>query len=321
MSRRPTRLLSLAVFVLTVAGCGSGAAAPVAAPSSASGPSATAGEWRTEYWHDVAVDVPADWWYGGGLMPASDGSGPLACYPEPIVDPVGGRSRGSGSASGWVGRPIGLSDVCADPTAGGPPPEQPYLWFDAPLDPGTEQLGDGWTRETHEVNGSLVTVATDDDRLRDRILATATGGERCFADLDALADVGARVPTTGDGTTVCTYRQEGDRVWLTYAAPLASARAEEFVEAFAAAEPFRPMGRECDVIFADSDWAVLDIAGTTYVVRFRARGCPVVSDGRRAVELTPRLVEPWATGGIPAVVVGPTGGKGAMLESFIGVQG
>ena len=42
--------------------------------------------------------------------------------------------------------------------------------------------------------------------------------------------------------------------------------------------------------------------------------------GNRLV-LSPELVEPWATGGIPAVVYGPTGGKGAMIDSFIGPQG
>ena len=24
--------------------------------------------WRTEYWRDVQVEVPADWWYGGGAL-------------------------------------------------------------------------------------------------------------------------------------------------------------------------------------------------------------------------------------------------------------
>ena len=32
-------------------------------------------------------------------------------------------------------------------------------------------------------------------------------------------------------------------------------------------------------------------------------------------------VEPWANNGIPAVVYGPTGGKGAMIDSFIGQLG
>ena len=51
-------------------------------------------------------------------------------------------------------------------------------------------------------------------------------------------------------------------------------------------------------------------------------GCPSVElgPGQRAA-LTPALVEPWAVGGVPTVLVGPVGGKGAMLDSFIGMQG
>ena len=44
-------------------------------------------------------------------------------------------------------------------------------------------------------------------------------------------------------------------------------------------------------------------------------------DGFRLVELTPALVEPWAVGGVPAVLYGPSGGEGAMVDSFIGPQG
>jgi hypothetical protein len=56
-------------------------------------------------------------------------------------------------------------------------------------------------------------------------------------------------------------------------------------------------------------------------------GCPGIDvdgtslDGSQLVELTPELVEPWAVGGIPAVLYGPTGGKGAMIDSFIGPRG
>ena len=42
---------------------------------------------------------------------------------------------------------------------------------------------------------------------------------------------------------------------------------------------------------------------------------------RDLVRLTPDMARPWAVDGIPAVVYGPTGGKGAMIESFIGPLG
>jgi hypothetical protein len=41
--------------------------------------------------------------------------------------------------------------------------------------------------------------------------------------------------------------------------------------------------------------------------------------GRRAVRAS--LAASWAVDGIPAVVHGPTGGKGAMIDSFIGPLG
>jgi hypothetical protein len=62
-----------------------------------------------------------------------------------------------------------------------------------------------------------------------------------------------------------------------------------------------------------------------HVVHF---GCPgidtdagSVTEGSATVGLTPKLVRPWAVEGISAVLYGPTGGRGAVLDSFIGPQG
>ena len=73
-------------------------------------------------------------------------------------------------------------------------PEQPYLWFDAPVDIGTVDLAGGWTQQTVAVNGSRITVATDDDASRRQILASATGGETCFSELEHLDDPAAAPP-------------------------------------------------------------------------------------------------------------------------------
>lgn len=310
---------AVAVGLVAVLAPGAPAPSPQPTPPRAGG-AALPSDWRTEHWHDVAVDVPADWWYGGG--PLAQGGETLACAPEPIVSPEGDRREGRGDhAPGWVGRPLYLTDMCR--TVEDRPPTRPYLWFDAPVDTGTVELGGGWTQQTVDVNGSRITVATDDDALRQRILGSATGGETCFADLDRLAGPDPRVPSAGgDEPTVCAYRQEGDRVRLTYADTMRAGEAAAFERAFAAAaEAHRPVGRTCDVGADDFEWVVLDIGGTTYLTRFRGLGCPVVTDGTRTAELTPDLVEPWATGGIPAVVVGPTGGKGAMVDAFIGPMG
>ena len=276
-------------------------------------------EWRTEYWHDVAVDVPADWWYGGG--PMADGDQALACYPEPIVSPEGERREGRGSsAPGWVGRPLHLTDVCA--VVGEQQPEQPYLWFDAPVDTGTVDLAGGWTQQTVAVNGSRITVATEDEALRRQILASATGGETCFSELEHLDDPAAAPPPPVEGETVCAYRESGGLARLTYATSLTPGRAERFAAAVESAPPARELGtRSCDLAGAGFEWAVVHAAGEVYVVRTGAGGCPHVQHGDRVVRLTPEVVEPWAVRGIAAVMVGPTGGKGAMIDSFIGPMG
>ena len=37
------------------------------------------GPWRTEYWRDLRVDVPADWGYGGAPQEGGSGDGGLRC--------------------------------------------------------------------------------------------------------------------------------------------------------------------------------------------------------------------------------------------------
>lgn len=103
--------------------------------------------------------------------------------------------------------------------------------------------------------------------------------------------------------------------------PLSDRRAGDFTDAFEAAPAWVPNGRECDLGGPGGEWVVLHLDGATYVVHPGWRGCPVVSSGDKVVELAPQLVEPWAVGGIPTVLYGPTGGKGAMIDSFIGPLG
>ncbi len=43
-------------------------------------------------------------------------------------------------------------------------------------------------QQTVEVNGSRLTVATDDKPLRERILASARGGETCMSDVETQAE-------------------------------------------------------------------------------------------------------------------------------------
>ena len=125
---------------------------------------------------------------------------------------------------------------------------------------------------------------------------------------------------------VCAYRRESEDgpVSLTYAA-----RADEVADitynAVARGEHKR---LRCTSAVEGSEWVVLQFAGKDalgpgdlthrVVLYLSGAGCPRAQlNGNTAYVLTPAMVEPWAVGGIPYVVYGPTGGKGAMIDSFI----
>jgi hypothetical protein len=135
-----------------------------------------------------------------------------------------------------------------------------------------------------------------------------------------------------DELRVCAYRRNDPAgpVSLTYAAELDDRAAAAYgalttvhqqvlrcasgdprgfewvVLRFEGEDPFGPGNR----VFRE---VVVHLSGTT---------CPRVQvDAGTAVALSPDVVRPWAVGGIPAVLYGPTGGKGAMLDSFIGPLG
>jgi len=300
-------------------------------------------EWRTEYWHDMQVDVPADWGYGGAPMRSAGDT--VACYATAMVTADGNRLKRDDPTMPYVGRPIALTDVCQRYPFIGPdadPPDAPYVWLGAAVEPGTEDLGDGWVQQTVEVNGSRLTVATDDKPLRERILASAAGGETCMSDVDAQADSDAfprYVPGNPDDVasmTVCAYQAaEGEDVTsgqtadLTYATTVDEDAAREYLEAMALGEPGRDL---CPTANYDQfEWVVLelndadgrtlrrDVVHLACVAGVDVHGSSLTSVN--LVRLTPDIARPWAVGGIPAVVYGPTGGKGAMLESFIGPQG
>ncbi len=111
--------------------------------------------WRTEQWHDLAVDVPAHWGYGAAPMRLVDDTNICGDLPD----------------GPYVGRPVHGPDMC---WAGDrlPGASAPYVWLGADVEPGTVALGNGTVQETVEVAGTTLTVAADDP-LRRRILASA----------------------------------------------------------------------------------------------------------------------------------------------------
>ena len=310
--------VAIVLVALALAGCGAERAVspvdPVDPPASSPSVTETADPvpaWRTEYWHDVAVEVPADWWYGGGIMRLPHYDQDVVCGWGAMVSPEGDRGGQRRIAMtvqpGYVGRPIALDDTCGSTDQSTSIPVEPYLWFDSRYPAGTRRLAEGWVEQTWELEGTRMTVATTDDAVRRHVVESAAGGETCLANRDDLLDPLTEVqPPEDEEALVCAYRRErGDQseAWLTYAAPLAAERADRFVAAFeSAADWTLPAGRACD-LGGDDEWVVVQAAGTAYVVRPQFHGCPHVQGEGRTVRLSPDLVEPWLTGGVPAVLL------------------
>lgn len=269
--------------------------------------------WRTEYWHDVQVDVPDAW--GWGTTPVSPNRGEVEAYfcggPGAMVLADGTREANADPSVPYVGRPIMLSDMCVGQTAS-QVPTAPYVWLGADLEPGTVDLGDGWVQETREVNGSTVTVGSDDQALRERILGSAGGGETCMANLEKPPTVDSML-TEGMGTVrsaqVCAYsRREGHGLDLVYATSLDAHDAADYSDALWAA-PAANDPEHC----APSDlteYVVVTLTGDDPYGTEPVTQDSVVTLGCDLVERTPgdyaRLTEaattPWSRNGLQAVL-------------------
>jgi len=288
-------------------------------------------EWRTEYWRDVKVDVPADWGWGGAPQPdivdpesGSNGE-PIDCGAEAYIGPDGTRFLNGGDSTPYVGRPLMMTDACMGQVGPGSwrPPTAPYVWLGAPVEPGTVEFPNGYVMETVEVNGSTVSVATKDPALRHEILATAGGGETCMSEYDGAPTIEA-VPREGvpevTGMTVCAYREVNGRAELTYVTHVGAAAARSFKDAVGRAPVENCQPRNA------SEWVLLTVEGTEgirqeHLVQLGECSGIELIPGADLVELTDETVAPWAVGGIPAYVVGPYGGKGLTGGFFRGMLG
>jgi hypothetical protein len=287
--------------------------------------------WRTEYWHDTKVDVPADWGWGGA--PMSDfvevGSPPsdkvIDCGATAFMGPDGKRLLNGDGTIPYVGRPIMQTDACNGSFGPGewPQPTAPYVWLGAPVSPGTVELADGYVMETVEVNGSTVSVATKDPALRRQILATAGGGETCLSEYDGAPSIQV-VPREGvrdaTGMTVCAYSEENGKAELTYATHVGAAATNDFKAALQTAPTETCQPRDV------REWVLLTVEGTQglrqeHLVQLGECSGIEVIPGGDLTSLTEATVAPWAVDGIPAYVIGPYGGKGATAGFFRGILG
>ena len=153
MEMRRSVATALMLLVLVVPGC----AQRPGAPEPAASPAAQAG-WRWESYGGVEVSVPADW--GWGVAPTSMSFEPGEQYlcggPGALVDSEG-RHRGNPVETlPWVGRPNMASDLCLRSSF--PDAKASYVWLGAAIEPGTVDVGNGYTQETVDVAGTTLTV-------------------------------------------------------------------------------------------------------------------------------------------------------------------
>ncbi len=291
------------------------------------GPGVTDGVWRTEYWRDMQVDVPDSWGWGASPPASCVGAARTAG-----AQPVSGEFT-----EGYIGRPITSRYTC--PAAESGPPAGPYVWLGSDLEPGTRDLGGGYVEETVDVNGSRLTVASADAALRERILASATGGETCMSELDvrdpSFPDVvPGNVMRGADVLNVCVYHARNEakgarQADLVYSTTLDLGGLHAYLAALEEGEEPRDQCPTLD--YVEGEWVVLEIGtedGDVFrrdVVHTFCPGIDVDTDtlsGLETVRLTQALVDPWAVEGIGAVVVGPTTRDFAeFTDYFIGPLG
>ena len=261
------------------------------------------GGYRLEFWHDVAVYVPAAW--GWGAAPTAIASGDsLLCGGGQVVQADG--SRREQPTLPYVGRPVMLSDAC-DSGWATERPRAPYVWLGGDVPTGTVDLGGGWVRQTIAVGDVTVSVATDDDALRQSILASA---HRVSGDCEPRLNnppsaAGSTDPDfVPDSMTVCAYVPTSDRLDydLVYEQQLTMGPAKYLVDAVAHA---KPLGTASCFGASGGEWALLRLRGSGGSFRDYAvdMSCPSISDptGTQHV-LDSETVTPWAVGGMNAVL-------------------
>ena len=271
-------------------------------------------DWRPESWHGLTVDVPADWGWGTTPIQISSGNGRLLMCggPGETVHSDGSRSANPVPGTPWVGRPIMLSDVCGE--AAHSTPDAPYVWLGADVEPGTVDLGDGYTQETIEEFGTTLTVATQDPAVRRHVLDSARATTGCSAGLDAAPTI-LGMPTEGldpiHSAQVCAYQAGTKGYDLVYATTLDEASAQRL----ASVAKDRGMAM-CDP--DASEYVVVTFSGKDRMGSAELTqdaiidpGCQAMSfDGTSWSPLTGPDQALWSSNGLQAVLTAFIGGLG-----------
>ena len=317
---------------------------PVASSSADSGTAAPYDGWRWESYQTIEIQVPEYWKYG------TTGSPP--CLVKEMRPP-------------YVGRPGAKRAIgCRDPY-----PQlahrASYLWFDAKSrnptaearaadmgiatgsrTPGVRPADHGWIEETRSVDGVLVTVLSDDDSLRQRILDSARvidgkDVNGCTPDHPLARTPQGRPASTGglasigsiESIAVCRYAIAvgadkrnyiaGRRAPMIGSSMLTGKAAQALVDAITAApEGSGPNEQDCLDSYG-SEVMVLTVHGSErdQEVLMRYNGCHFngTDDGLTLRKLTSGILQPLLTGihwqstwihPVYELVFGPTPPKG-----------
>ena len=119
-------------------------------------PGPPAAGWRWESYKTVQVQVPARW------TQYISGPAPCTTFANSAVPSIG-------RLSGWLSKSWYTCQYAVLPLN----KRQPYLWFDDVQAPGIKHYDGGWTEETRLVGGTKISVLTNDDTLRRRIVDSA----------------------------------------------------------------------------------------------------------------------------------------------------
>ena len=270
-------------------------------------------EWRAESWHNLTVDVPADW--GWGTAPTSNG-GYLCGGPGAMVPATGRKKVNPDAATPWVGRPIMLSDLCGRELDW--IPAAPYVWLGADVAPGTEELGDGYVQETVEAFDTTLTVGTQDPGVREQIIASARASATCAASLskppevDSMLMEGMRPVRTAE---LCAYARGGAGFDLTYATTLDEATAQATYDGGYAGQrdsspAFCPDGGD--------EYVVITFTGDDPYGATQVTQKVVIDPVCREFQGSPGMVSPLSDAGM---LPWSHNGLQAVLRAFIGMLG
>jgi hypothetical protein len=271
--------------------------------------------WRWESYQTIEVQVPEDWGYGV--------TGSPSCLIKKVQRP-------------YVGRPGFVHDVgCRDPL---PPLDYraSYLWFDtlsrnpamkasaagSGIVDGTRTAGvqpadHGWVEETRLVDGVDITVLSDDDSLRRRILDSArvivgSDANGCTPDHPLAHQPHARPALTGGleslgsvkSVAVCRYaigvHASDRRAPLIASSAVTGDAAGALVDAIITGpEGSGPNDTDCTDTYG-ADILVLKVQGSNHdqEVLIRYSGCDFngTDDGVTLRQLSANLLQPILTG-------------------------